>query len=123
MGLAPPHQPAAMLLLLRRAGRVRPRGRSEAGPPRGAGRGAGPQGSGVGAAGWGSRTPREEPVASLRPRGWHLSARGAREHRTSALRRGVRGSGGVFFGHRGKEGSIEEWLPDWPPSVQIFPAP
>lgn len=27
MGLTPPHQPAAMLLLLRRAGRVRPPGR------------------------------------------------------------------------------------------------
>lgn len=37
MGLTPPHQPAAVLLLLRRAGRVRPRGRG--------GWGAGPTGA------------------------------------------------------------------------------
>lgn len=52
MGLAPPHQPAAVLLLLRRAGRVRPRGRGPAGAGLGgagllAGRGpTGPQGRG-----------------------------------------------------------------------------
>lgn len=47
MGLAPPHQPAAVLLLLRRARRVRPRGRGLRG--RGGGRGlrggAGPEGA------------------------------------------------------------------------------
>lgn len=39
MGLAPPYQPAAVLLLLRRAGRVRPRGRGL--PPEGRGAGWG----------------------------------------------------------------------------------
>lgn len=58
VGLTPPHQPAAVLLLLRRPGRVRPRGR---GLPEGRSTGRGPQGGGAGP---GARAVRAGPTGA-----------------------------------------------------------
>ena len=109
VGLAAPHQPAAMRLLLRRAWRVRPRG--DGAEPPGGRRGAGPQGGGAGGGGVAGCG------AGPRTRGRNLPP--DERWRCALWAVGVV----VYFGGAVDETKYWRVVNSLTPSVQILPAP